>query len=134
MLDMTVAADKVTADLRIRFDRKPESKDELELMNAMKDKYGFAWKGFGDAAKWHGPRTSVIMFEDRTILARIKLTCKNISFYQPDGEDVDMITFMDAVNAFDINALDTDLSTLGKSKVPPETPKKPDDSSKRARS
>ena len=50
MLDMTVAADKVTADLRIRFDRKPESKDELELMNAMKDKYGFAWKGFGDAA------------------------------------------------------------------------------------
>ena len=76
---MTIAADKVTGDLRIKFDRKPDSRDEIELMNHMKDTYGFSWKGYGDTAKWHGPKTSVIAFEDRTFLARIKLTCKAIS-------------------------------------------------------
>ena len=80
---MTIAADKVTGDLRIKFDRKPDSRDEIELMNQMKDTYGFSWKGYGDTAKWHGPKTSVIAFEDRTFLARIKLTCKAISFFAP---------------------------------------------------
>ena len=48
---MTVSADRVTADLRIKFDRKPESRDELELINQLKG-YDFSWKGYGDAAKW----------------------------------------------------------------------------------
>ena len=121
---MTIAADKVTGDLRIKFDRKPDSRDEIELMNQMKDTYGFSWKGYGDTAKWHGPKTSVIAFEDRTFLARIKLTCKAIPLFAPNGEDVDMITFIDAVRSHDINELDIDLSSLGKSKVPPETPAK----------
>ena len=56
---MTVSADRVTADLRIKFDRKPESRDELELINQLKG-YDFSWKGYGDAAKWHGPKASVV--------------------------------------------------------------------------
>ena len=136
-LDMTISADRVSAELRIKFDRKPESKDELALMQQMKDGYGFSWKGYGDAAKWHGPKSAVAAFEDRTFLARIKLTCKNISFYNPNGDDTDMISFIDAVNAFDVDALDCDLSSLGKSKVMPDTPAKPaadSSNSKRPRS
>ena len=124
-LDMTISTDRVSAELSIKFDRKPESKDELALMQQMKDGYGFSWKGYGDAAKWHGPKSAVAAFEDRTFLARIKITCKNISFYAPNGDDTDMISFIEAVNAFDVNALDCDLSSLGKSPVMPDTPAKP---------
>ena len=136
-MDMTVSSDRVTADLRVKFDRKPEAKDELELINQMKGTYNFSWKGYGDAAKWHGPKASVVAFEDRTFLARIKITCKNISFYAPSGEDTDMISFIDAINQFDVDALDCDLSSLGKSKVMPDTPAKPaadSSNSKRPRS
>ena len=133
-LDMTVAADKVSADLRIKFDRKPESKDEIELIEHMKGKLGASWKGYGETAKWHMPKEMVSAFEDRTFLARIKLTCKGISFFAPNGEDTDMISFIDAIRNFDENDLDCDLSSLGKSKVTPDTPAKPADSSKRPRS
>ena len=55
-------------------------------MNHMKDTYGFSWKGYGDTANTGTAQTSVIAFEDRTFLARIKLTCKAVSFFAPNGE------------------------------------------------
>ena len=127
-LDMTVSADCITAQLKIKFDRKPDSTMENDLLTALKQ-YGCKWEGFGDQGKWVTDKDAVIMFEEKTFRARVKKCCKGLSFYSPEGTSVDMITFIDAVKNFDPDALDDDLSTLGKSKVAPDTPA----SAKRAR-
>ena len=65
--------------------------------------------------------------------ARVKLAVKGLSFYAPDGNSVDIFTFIDAVKNFDPDALDDDLSTLCQSKVAPDTPASSSASAKRSR-
>ena len=51
-LQMTVTYDKINADLLIRFDRKPEEKDEWDLIAMMKSNYNFKWHGYAESGKW----------------------------------------------------------------------------------
>jgi len=131
---MTVSADEVTADLRIKLDRKPiETPAQEALLTMMKTSYGFSWNGYGDKGKWYGKKEAVTCFEDKVFCARIKKAVKGLSFYNMAGQNVDMITFIEEVKSFDPSQLDSDLTSLGSSSVLPDTPQK-DDSNKRARS
>ena len=121
-LDMTVWADEVTADIKIRFDRTPQPGPEMLLIDDMKNKYNFKWSGYAENGKWTSDKMAVCAFETQAFRTRIKKACKNLSFYAPDGKDVDIIEFIDAVNAFDPSLLDDDLTELGKSTVPTATP------------
>ena len=57
---MTVSADEMTGDLRIKLDRKPiETKAEEELLMMMKTKYGFGWVGYAEKGKWHAKKDAV---------------------------------------------------------------------------
>ena len=118
---MTVSADVISAQLKVRFDRKPESTVENDLLAALKS-YGFKWEGFAEKGKWLGPKEAGEMVESKEFRARVKLAVKGLSFYGPDGKSVDMIGFIEAVKSFDADALDDDLSTLCSSKVAPDTP------------
>ena len=132
---MTVSADVITAHLKIRFDRKPAGTLEHDLLTALKS-FGCKWEGFGEQGKWLAAKEAVAMFESKEFRARVKLAVKGLSFYTPDGNSTDMITFIEAVKNFDPEALDDDLSTLCQSKVAPDTPAssaKPAQSAKRAR-
>ena len=46
----------------------------------------------------------------QTCRARIKLTSHSISFYNPKGESVDMMQFIDDVKNFDPDAIDDETS------------------------
>ena len=118
---MTVCADVCSAQLKVRFDRKPQGTFEHDLLTALKS-YGCKWEGFAEQGKWLAPKEAVIMFESKEFRARVKLAVKGLSFYAPDGTSVDMVTFIGAVKNFDPDALDDDLSTLCSSKVAPDTP------------
>lgn len=124
-LNMTVSADKITADIFLRFDRKPELPDEIALIHHMKDKFGFKWTGYAETGKWQTDQYAVVAFEDKPFRARIKAACSNFSFYKPDGTACDLPTFIEAIKTFDPNDIDDDLSTLGPSSVSPFTPTKP---------
>ena len=135
---MTVAADCITGNIKIRFDRKPVATFDWDLLNAMKA-YGFKWEGYGDSGKWQAGKEAVAAFEDKAFRARIKLAVVALSFYDTKGSNVDMMTFINDVQAFDADKVDDDLSTLRPSKVLPDTPSKGAESSssssnKRARS
>ena len=118
---MTVAADSLTADLKVRFDRKPVSPEEWDLINDMKHKYDFKWTGYKEDGKWNSNKLAVVAFEDKVFRARIKKACGAVSFYTTDGQNADMQKFIENVKAFDPDDIDDDLSSLGKSKVPPDT-------------
>ena len=49
---MTVSADHITADLKVRFDRKPTAREEWDLINEMKSKYNFKWTGYAESGCW----------------------------------------------------------------------------------
>ena len=118
---MTVAADVITAQLKIKFDRKPIGTMEYDLLTALKG-YGCKWEGFGDQGKWLAPKEAVEMFESKEFRARVKLAVKGLSFFAPDGTSTDMLAFIEAVKNFNPDELDDDLSTLASSKVAPDTP------------
>ena len=48
----------------------------------------------------------------QTCRARLKLAAHSISFYNPKGDNVDMMQFIDDVKNFDPDAIDDDLSSL----------------------
>ena len=48
----------------------------------------------------------------QTCRARLKLASHSISFYNPKGDNVDMMQFIDDVKNFDPDAIDDDLSSL----------------------
>ena len=123
-LQMTVTYDKINADLLIRFDRKPEGKDEWDLLNAMKTNYNFAWSGYAETGKWKSDKHAVSAFEEKSFRARIKLACTGLSFFSPTGDELSLTDFVEAVKNFDPDAVDDDLSSLSKSSVPPNTPGK----------
>ena len=61
--------------------------------------------------------------EEKAFRARIKKACSNLSFYDPDGKDMEMEEFIEArVKNFNPDLVDDDLSTLGASTVPAATP------------
>ena len=127
---MTVSADHINADIKIRFDRMPEAKGELDLMNDMKSRYNFKWSGTRETGSWSSSKDAVTAFEDKSFRARIKYACAGLSFYGPDGTQLELRAFVDAINNFDPDAVDDDLDSLTASKVPPSTP---DSANKRAR-
>ena len=88
----------------------------------MKSQYGFKWRGYANEGKWQTDKHAVVCFRDKQFRARLKLACGNFSFYRPNGEETDLETFVDEVLAFNTDDVDDDLSTLGKSSVPPFTP------------
>ena len=67
---------------------------------------------------------AVRAFDAKPFLALIKKTCKNISYYDTHGREVDRDEFVASVDNFNEDELDCDLSTLGKSSVPPAEPAK----------
>ena len=131
-MHMTVSADSVNCGQRIRLNRPPNCPNEEAMKDDLKIR-GFSWKGYGESGCWFGDASCVEMWEDVTWRRRVKLNCSNISFFGPDGTNMDMLAYIDAVKDFDPTALDDDLSTLGASTVPanPTTPTAP--SNKRAR-
>lgn len=130
-LDMTVTSDDVTAAIRIKFNRKPQCSAEEQLLDDMKG-LGFKWIGYAEKGRWQHPdKEAVVCFQDKSFCARIKKVVKNISFYAPSGESVDLLTFIDEVKSFNMDEVDGDLSTLGKSSVPPDTPAKDDNKRQR---
>ena len=62
-LMMTVSADGINADLKIRFDRKPVSPNEWDLITELK-KQGFTWQGFGESGKWQAGKEAITAFDD----------------------------------------------------------------------
>ena len=78
-LQMTVTYDKINADLLLRFDRKPEVKDEWDLINTMKTKYNFKWQGYAETGKWQTDKLAIVAFEDKEFKARIKCACTALS-------------------------------------------------------
>ena len=121
-LDMTVSADHITADLKVRFDRKPQAKEEWDLINDMKTKYNFKWTGYAETGSWGTDKLAVVAFEDKAFRARIKCACSGLSFFGPDGKNLELGAFVEAVKTFDPDAVDDDLGSLSASKVPPSTP------------
>ena len=122
-LDMTTTYDKVNGDIKVRFDRQPvKETDEYDFVEHMKAQYNFKWRGWAEQGKWQTDRHAVICFRDKTFRARLKLAVTNMSFFRPNGEELDLDAFVNEVEAFDPDAVDDDLSTLGKSSVPPSTP------------
>ena len=121
---MTASSDHITADIFVRFDRKPEQTEEMALINHMKGSYGFKWTGFSETGKWQTDKHAVIAFENKAFKARIKAACSGLSFFKPDGTACDMAGFIEAIQTFDEDAVDDDLSSLGTSSVPPVTPDK----------
>ena len=131
-MHITISADPVDCKQRIRFNRAPVSADEMAMIEALKA-LGYTWSGYSDTGKWQGNKDTVGVWNDVVWRRRVKLCCSNISFFGPDGNDVDMLTYIEAVNSFDESLLDDDLASLGKSTVPANpTPERKND--KRARS
>ena len=124
-MQMTVCADPIDAKQRIKLNRAPQNQNEEALKDELKG-MGFTWSGFGENGKWTGDKTCVDIWKDSTWRARVKLCCSAISFYGPGGEDMAMHDYISAVEAFDNTALDDDLSSLGKSIVPPTFQSSPD--------
>ena len=89
----------------------------------MAKKYDFKWSGFKEEGKWTTNKLAIVAFEDEAFRARIKKACSNLSFYDPDGKDMEMEEFIEArVKNFNPDLVDDDLSTLGASTVPAATP------------
>ena len=136
-MHITISADPVDCKQRIRFNRAPFTVNELAMKDTLKSN-GYGWNGDSETGKWLGDKETVDMWNDVSWRRRVRLCCSNISFFGPDGTDVDMITYIEQVKAFDESTLEDDLSSLGKSTVDPNpTPTKQKDSgpsSKRARS
>ena len=122
-LHMTNSADPVNADIKIKFDRTPTAPVEKDLRDELKN-HSFKWTGFGDDAKWVASKEAIDMFESRDFLARAKLAVGAVSYYAPDGTNVDRTSFIEAVRMFDPDAVDTDLDSLPKSSVPVMSPAK----------
>ena len=121
--DLCAFSDNISGEPKIKLDRKPDGPEDDKLIDDIK-KWGYKWQGYAEKGKWNGTTHSVQCWEDKQFRARIKLTCANIAFYDPEGNIVDMQTYVERVMNFDPNAVDDDLSTLGTSKLLPETPDK----------
>ena len=119
-LQLTVYADPVTAMVKMRCDRKPANSHEFDLLTHMKT-FGFEWSGYGESAKWRAPQHAVQAFEDIVFRRRIKMVVAGLSFFDHFGQNVDMLTYIDAVKNFDPNQFDDDLSSLPPSNVKPES-------------
>ena len=132
-MHITISADPVDCKQRVRFNRAPVSADEMAMIEALKAR-GYTWSGYSDTGKWQGNKDTVEMWNDVMWRRRVKLCCSNISFFAPDGNDVDMLTYIEAVNRFDEALLDDDLTSLGKSTVPANPTPEKKDNGKRARS
>ena len=130
---MTVSADPVTCEQRIRLNRAPQTQDEMAMTNELKEN-GYAWNGYGDTGKWIGNKETGEIWNDISWRRRVKLNCSNISFFAPDGSDVDMCAYVEAVQNFDPSALEDDLASLGKSTVPANPTPTKDSGNKRYRS
>ena len=113
-MHITISSDPVDCKQRVRFNRAPVSADEMAMIEALKA-LGYTWSGYSDTGKWQGSKDTVDMWNDVVWRRRVKLCCSNISFFGPDGNDVDMLTYIDAVNSFDESLVDDDLASLGKS-------------------
>ena len=61
---MTVSADCITANIRIKFDRKPDGEEGLALIGAFKD-HGFKWNS--NNFSWEGDKSTVDMFDDKVL-------------------------------------------------------------------
>ena len=116
-MHMTVSADPVDCKQRIRLNRAPNTADEMAMTEALKAN-GYTWNGYSDTGKWIGNKETGSIWNDIAWRRRVKLCCSNISFFAPDGSDVDMLAYIEAVENFDPSVLDDDLSSLGKSTVP----------------
>ena len=125
---MTVSADSITADQRIKLDHAPRTEDEQALITALKD-YGYGWKGYGDKGAWHGKKDTVEMWNDSIFRARVKKNVVGLSFYDTSGTAVNMATYIEHVNSFDPSALDDDLDGMAASTVPASAPATPAGSS-----
>ena len=121
---MTVYADSITADQRIKLDHPPDTQEEQALVQALKD-YGYGWKGYGDKGAWHGKKDTVEMWTESTFRARIKKNVVGLSFYDTSGTAVNMATYIEHVKSFDANALDDDLVGMAASTVAPGAPTTP---------
>ena len=88
------------------------------MVEDMKDRFDHKWRGFGDDGKWQSNKNAVVMWTDKTFRARVKLVVSNLSFYRPNGEEISLEEFVEEVQNFNPDAVDDDLSTLGKSSVP----------------
>ena len=89
----TVSSDPIDCKQRIRFNRAPNSADEMAMTEALKAS-GYTWHGYGDTGKWIGNKDTVEIWNDVSWRCRVKLNCSNISFYGPDGSDVDMCAYV----------------------------------------
>ena len=69
----------------MRFSRAPETKDEMDLLDDMKNKWGFRWSGLSESGKWKTDKLAVIAFEDEVFLRRVVACKPNISFFTVDG-------------------------------------------------
>ena len=120
---MTVAVDNISGDITIRMDKKPDSQDGLKLIEDIKA-HGFGWKGYSENARWQGKNACVSAFEDKAFCARIKLACKNLSFFGIDGKHLgtDRIAFIQSASSYDPTTLDDDFSSMGSSSIAPVTP------------
>lgn len=131
-LQMTASMDKITGQMRVRFNRKPFHPDEQELLTALKG-HGFGWQGFGEDGKWVADGHCIAAFEDRVFCARVKAAVKGpgggLTFYDLGGNNVNLEAYISSVRNFDASAIDADLSSVGPSSVPPT----PDASPKRPR-
>ena len=128
-LQMAASGDKITGRLRVKFDRKPLHMDEFELLTALKSA-GFQWTGFGDKGRWEADGASIHAFDDKTFRARVKAAVKGpgggVSFYDLEGTAVCITDYVSSWRAFDPNAIDDDLSSIGPSSVQPSDAPTPD--------
>ena len=58
------------------------------------------------------------IWKDTSFRQRVKLTVAGLSFYDPLGNKDPMAEYISAIENFDPNALDDDLSSIGDSSVP----------------
>ena len=69
-------------------------------------------------------KLAIVAFEDKAFRARLKLACNKLSCFSPSGMEIPLAQFIQVVKNFNDDDLDDDLSSLGKSTVPINTPDK----------